>query len=256
MRESYHEELDDISDRLVEMANTVGSQMSTATTALLDADVALADLVIAGDEQIDPTRESSRSAASRCWPASSRSPPTCGRSSSPPGSPATSSAWATSPRTSPRSPGCASRTTRSRRRSARRSSRPGTWPRCWSPRPARSSRRTTSRRRCELETDDDAMDRPAPRAVPPAARRGLVVRHRAGHRHHAARPLLRAIRRPRRLRRAPGRLPGHRRAARPGLRSTSHFLPWFLTASIAAAAAAGSRYVPPGLIGPRSGSRS
>jgi phosphate transport system protein len=36
----------------------VGSQMSTATTALLDADVALADLVIAGDEQIDATRES------------------------------------------------------------------------------------------------------------------------------------------------------------------------------------------------------
>src|SRR3712207_9516108 len=40
------------------MANSVGSQMSTATTALLDADVALADLVIAGDDQIDATRES------------------------------------------------------------------------------------------------------------------------------------------------------------------------------------------------------
>src|SRR5690349_24162828 len=40
------------------MANSVGSQMSTATTALLDADVALADLVIAGDKQIDATRES------------------------------------------------------------------------------------------------------------------------------------------------------------------------------------------------------
>ncbi|HEY4604973.1 MAG TPA: PhoU domain-containing protein, partial [Blastococcus sp.] len=58
MRESYFEELDDIRSCLVEMANTVGSQMSTATTALLDADVALADLVIAGDEQIDATRES------------------------------------------------------------------------------------------------------------------------------------------------------------------------------------------------------
>ena len=58
MRESYFEELDDIRGCLVEMANTVGSQMSTATTALLDADVALADLVIAGDERIDAVRES------------------------------------------------------------------------------------------------------------------------------------------------------------------------------------------------------
>jgi phosphate transport system protein len=57
VRDSYHEELDDINACLVEMANSVGSQMSTATTALLDADVALADLVIAGDDQIDATRE-------------------------------------------------------------------------------------------------------------------------------------------------------------------------------------------------------
>jgi phosphate transport system protein len=57
MRDSYHEELDDINACLVEMANSVGSQMSTATTALLDADVALADLVIAGDDAIDATRE-------------------------------------------------------------------------------------------------------------------------------------------------------------------------------------------------------
>lgn len=58
MRESYVEELEDIRSCLVEMANTVGSQMSTATRALLDADVALADLVIAGDEQLDAQRES------------------------------------------------------------------------------------------------------------------------------------------------------------------------------------------------------
>jgi phosphate transport system protein len=58
VRESYREELDDITTCLVAMSNSVGSQMSTATTALLDADVALADLVIAGDEQIDATRES------------------------------------------------------------------------------------------------------------------------------------------------------------------------------------------------------
>ena len=58
MRESYREELDDINHCLVEMTNSVGSAMSTATTALLDADVALADLVIAGDEHIDAVRVS------------------------------------------------------------------------------------------------------------------------------------------------------------------------------------------------------
>ena len=58
MREHYREELEDINSCLVEMANSVGSAMSTATTALLDADVALADRVIAGDEHIDSVRES------------------------------------------------------------------------------------------------------------------------------------------------------------------------------------------------------
>ncbi|MPR00475.1 phosphate signaling complex protein PhoU [Modestobacter sp. I12A-02628] len=58
MRESYREELDDINHCLVELTNSVGSAMSTATTALLDADVALADLVIAGDAHIDAVRVS------------------------------------------------------------------------------------------------------------------------------------------------------------------------------------------------------
>src|ERR671933_1609271 len=58
VRDTYHEELDDINNCLVEMANSVGSAVSTATTALLDADVAVADLVIAGDERIDAMRES------------------------------------------------------------------------------------------------------------------------------------------------------------------------------------------------------
>ncbi len=58
MREHYREELEDINTCLVEMATSVGSAMSKATTALLDADVALADLVIAGDEHIDAVRES------------------------------------------------------------------------------------------------------------------------------------------------------------------------------------------------------
>jgi phosphate transport system protein len=58
VREHYREELEDVNACLVEMANSVGSAMSTATTALLDADVALADRVIAGDEHIDAVRES------------------------------------------------------------------------------------------------------------------------------------------------------------------------------------------------------
>jgi phosphate transport system protein len=53
MRDTYHEELDGISASLVEMTNMVGSAMSRATTALLDADLTLAEMVIANDETID-----------------------------------------------------------------------------------------------------------------------------------------------------------------------------------------------------------
>jgi len=58
VRDNYREELDDIRGCLVDMANSVGSQLAKATTALLDADVTLADLVIAADDQLDATRES------------------------------------------------------------------------------------------------------------------------------------------------------------------------------------------------------
>ncbi|MFF3518794.1 phosphate signaling complex protein PhoU [Streptomyces sp. NPDC002573] len=53
MREAYHEELASISDDLVEMANLVGSAISLATTALLDADLQLAESVISADERVD-----------------------------------------------------------------------------------------------------------------------------------------------------------------------------------------------------------
>ena len=66
----------------------------------------------------------------------------------------------------------------------------------------------------ELERDDDEMDRLHRELFTAAARQGLAVRRRAGHRRHADRPLLRALRRPRRLRGAPGGLPGHRPARR------------------------------------------
>jgi phosphate transport system protein len=53
MRDAYHEELDSISESLVEMANMVGSAMSRATSALLDADLTLAEMVISADEVVD-----------------------------------------------------------------------------------------------------------------------------------------------------------------------------------------------------------
>jgi phosphate transport system protein len=53
MRDTYHDELDAISASLVEMTNLVGSAMSRATTALLDADLQLAESVIANDEIVD-----------------------------------------------------------------------------------------------------------------------------------------------------------------------------------------------------------
>jgi phosphate transport system protein len=57
VREYYREELEDLNASLVQLATEVGSAMRTATTALLDADVALADHVIAGDAAIDAARE-------------------------------------------------------------------------------------------------------------------------------------------------------------------------------------------------------
>ena len=75
MRDAYREELDDINSCLVAMANSVGSAISTATTALLDADVALADLVIAGDKEIDATRESIEQ---RCFTLLARQQPVAG----------------------------------------------------------------------------------------------------------------------------------------------------------------------------------
>jgi phosphate transport system protein len=53
MRDAYHEDLDAITDYLVEMAGQVGSMMGRATTALLDADLALAEGVISADDTVD-----------------------------------------------------------------------------------------------------------------------------------------------------------------------------------------------------------
>lgn len=53
MRETYHEQLDAITDELVQMTKLVGSAINRATQALLDADLQLAESVIEGDETVD-----------------------------------------------------------------------------------------------------------------------------------------------------------------------------------------------------------
>ncbi|GGL33124.1 phosphate signaling complex protein PhoU [Phycicoccus endophyticus] len=57
MRKAYHDELDRIAESLVDMTHLAASAMSRATTALLDADVHLADSVITADADIDAQRE-------------------------------------------------------------------------------------------------------------------------------------------------------------------------------------------------------
>jgi phosphate transport system protein len=53
MREAFTAELDAISDDLVHLTRLVGSAMNRATQSLLDADLRLAEEVIAADEQVD-----------------------------------------------------------------------------------------------------------------------------------------------------------------------------------------------------------
>ena len=56
MRHAFHDDLDKITDQLVEMTRLAGSAVSRATTALLDADVHLAETVIAADDDLDAIR--------------------------------------------------------------------------------------------------------------------------------------------------------------------------------------------------------
>jgi len=53
MREHFHGELAVLSEGMVEMTRLVGSAIARATTSLLDADLSLAESVIAADERID-----------------------------------------------------------------------------------------------------------------------------------------------------------------------------------------------------------
>lgn len=53
MRENYHEQLRQVSDDLIDLSRLVGDAMHDATDALLAADLALAEQVIAGDATVD-----------------------------------------------------------------------------------------------------------------------------------------------------------------------------------------------------------
>lgn len=56
MRETFQDDLEQVSNQLVDMTNLAGSAITRATTALMDADIKLAESVIDGDEQIDQIR--------------------------------------------------------------------------------------------------------------------------------------------------------------------------------------------------------
>ncbi len=72
MRVAFHEQLDEISDLLAEMAIAAGAAMNSATMALLNADLTLAEAVIEGDDHIDElTSEVER----RCYDAAALQQP-------------------------------------------------------------------------------------------------------------------------------------------------------------------------------------
>jgi phosphate transport system protein len=55
MRDSYQQELNEVLDDLVNVSNAVSTAVRHATSALLDADLHLAESVISGDSRIDAT---------------------------------------------------------------------------------------------------------------------------------------------------------------------------------------------------------
>lgn len=57
MRDAYHDELDAITEQLVEMTRLVGTAISSATDAFLGADVSIAETVIDGDAAVNVLRD-------------------------------------------------------------------------------------------------------------------------------------------------------------------------------------------------------
>ena len=58
MRNVYHDELDDIGKGVIEMTQLVAQAMDRATSALLDANLAQAEMVMEADKQVDALRTS------------------------------------------------------------------------------------------------------------------------------------------------------------------------------------------------------
>lgn len=73
MRNSYHDDLNDVVDDLVRMADLVRTSVSTGTRALLEADIRSAEQVISEDESIDETHNDIES---RCFSLLARQAPT------------------------------------------------------------------------------------------------------------------------------------------------------------------------------------
>ncbi|MDH4015803.1 MAG: phosphate signaling complex protein PhoU [Actinomycetota bacterium] len=72
MRAAFHDQLDEISDLLAEMAVAAGAAMNQATQALLDADLSTAEAVISADDHLDElTSEVER----RCYDAAALQQP-------------------------------------------------------------------------------------------------------------------------------------------------------------------------------------
>jgi phosphate transport system protein len=57
MRETFHDELNQLGESLVEMTALVSGAMREATTALLDVDLTVAEQVISADERVDAVRD-------------------------------------------------------------------------------------------------------------------------------------------------------------------------------------------------------
>lgn len=57
MRDTYHEQLDDILAELERMTRTVSTAVRRSTTALLTADIRQAEEVIAADVELDASGE-------------------------------------------------------------------------------------------------------------------------------------------------------------------------------------------------------
>ncbi|MBA8796258.1 phosphate transport system protein [Friedmanniella endophytica] len=75
MRATYREQLDDIMSDLVGMSQTVSHAVRNATTALLDADIRLAEQVISSDEQLDHNQADIEA---RCFQVLARQAPVAG----------------------------------------------------------------------------------------------------------------------------------------------------------------------------------